>query len=102
MGAPPQAADQREVGDRMPELLAGLTRHYSPALVETVARCLQLDPLRRPQSVFALQRALRESESAEDGVEVARPQGLARWLDTIAGRLGGRRRRDDETITLQG
>jgi hypothetical protein len=103
MGAPPQAADQRELNDRMPELLDGLKRHYSAALVETVAWCLKLDPLQRPQSVFALQRALRESEGPDDGAEEARPQqGLARWLDTIAGRFAGRRRRDDETLTLQG
>jgi hypothetical protein len=99
MGAPPQAADQRELGDRLPELLEGLERHYSKHLVDTVAWCLKLNPLERPQSVFALQRALGSSDGADDG-EDTRPQGLSRWFDTLAGRLGGRRRRDDETLNL--
>lgn len=98
MGAPPQAADQRELGDRMPDLLTGLERSYSKPLVEMVAWCLKLNPLERPQSVFALQRALRESDAAPDESGEARTQGLVRWLDTLAGRLGGRRRSDDETL----
>ncbi len=31
---------------------------YSSELIEVVRWCLQLDPLERPQSVFALQKAL--------------------------------------------
>jgi hypothetical protein len=102
MGAPPQAADQRELNDRMPDLLAGLKRSYSTQLVDTVEWCLKLNALERPQSVFALQRTLRGVEAPLEDAGDTRPQGLSRWLDTITGRLGARRRRDDETLTLPG
>ena len=101
MGAPPQAADQRQLNDRMAELYANLKGHYSDSLIETVAWCLKMDPMERPQSVFALQKALRNVggvEGGEPGGE-SRPGGLARFLDTMAGRLG-RRKRSDATLPL--
>jgi hypothetical protein len=102
MGAPPQAADQRQLNDRMPELYANLKGHYSDALIETVAWCLKMDPMERPQSVFALQKALRavggDGEGSDQGGE-GRTGGLARFLDTMAGRLG-RRKRSDATLPL--
>jgi len=100
VGSPPQAADQRQLDDRVPELMAGLERRYSAHLVETVDWCLKLNPLERPQSVFALQRALRAGAEALEAAEETRPQGIARWLDTLAGRLASRRRSDDQTLTL--
>ena len=100
VGTPPQAADQRELDDRLPEVLAGLERRYSRHLVETVAWCMKLNPLERPQSVFALQRALRAGAEALEEAEETRSQGLARWLDTLAGRFAGRRRASDQTLTL--
>jgi serine/threonine protein kinase len=33
---------------------------YSDNLLEVIDWCLRLDPLERPQSVFALQRAIRD------------------------------------------
>ena len=97
MGAPPQAADQRQLNDRMPELYAGLKGHYSDALIETVGWCLKMDPMERPQSVFALQKALRnvggDGQGGESGGD-SRTGGLARFLDTMAGRLGRRKRSD--------
>ncbi len=102
MGAPPQAADQRQLNDRMPELYAGLKGHYSDSLIETVAWCLKMDPMERPQSVFALQKALRnvggDGEGGDSGGD-GRSGGLARFLDTMAGRLG-RRKRSDATLPL--
>ncbi len=99
MGAPPQPADQREGNDRRGELVEGLRRGYSDALVEVVAACLKLDPLERPQSVFAVQRALRDEDPAEEAPAVeTRSQGLARWFDTLAGRFGGRRRGEEPTV----
>ena len=39
------------------KILAG---QYSDNLLEVVDWCLRLDPLERPQSVFALQKAIRD------------------------------------------
>ncbi|MEO7031510.1 MAG: serine/threonine-protein kinase [Herbaspirillum sp.] len=58
VGAPPQAADQRKKNDRMDSHLQKLEGLYSPELIEVVRSCLKNDPLQRPQSVFALQKAL--------------------------------------------
>ncbi len=98
-GAPPQPADQRDSNDRMPGLLAGLEKVYPRALVSTVRWCLELDPLRRPQSVFAAQRALREAGDEDPPESDARAPWLSAWLDTIAGRLT-RRRAAPRTLTL--
>jgi len=57
---PPQEAERRMADDHMPARLRALGRHYSPALVALVERCLQLDALARPQSVLAVQRVLRD------------------------------------------
>lgn len=57
-GAPPQPADQRKTRDRMDEHFARLQAMYSPEILHLVRWCLLLDPLERPQSVFALQKAL--------------------------------------------
>ncbi len=102
LGAPPQAADQRQLNDRMPELFAGLKGHYSDSLIDTVSWCLKLDPMERPQSVFALQKALRASASQAQGDSPSggsRTRALARFLDTMAGRLG-RRKRQESTLPI--
>jgi serine/threonine protein kinase len=65
-GAPPQPADQRKMADRMDEQCARLAQHYSPALVAMVTACLALDPLARPQSVFAVQKVLQAGLAAAD------------------------------------
>ena len=58
--AAPLAADLRSKQDTLtPALETGLDI-YSPRLLEIIDWCMQLDPLKRPQSVFALQKALRE------------------------------------------
>ena len=58
-GAPPQPADQRRVADTMGEQVARLEGAYTPGLVAMVKACLALDPLARPQSVFAVQKVLQ-------------------------------------------
>jgi len=62
-GFPPNDAPQRLEKDRLSLSLARLRAVYSDNLIEVVEWCMSLDPLSRPQSVFALQKELsRESE----------------------------------------
>jgi serine/threonine protein kinase len=91
VGAPPQAADQRGLHDKVDAALAIAVKLYSQQLVDVVHWCLKQNPLERPQSVFALQRVLREPATApaQPSAPPARPAGLSRWLDG----LGVRRRR---------
>jgi len=70
-GAPPQPADQRRLDDRMEARLAALHAGYSAELVAMVKACLALDPLARPQSVFAVQKVL------QSGPDAVRPGALA-------------------------
>jgi serine/threonine protein kinase len=75
-GAPPPDVPQRQAGDGLPAALERLRPAYSDSLIDVVRWCMQLDALARPQSVFALQRALsREPE----------PQPVRQ---TLAARLG--------------
>ena len=58
VGAPPQPADQRKQSDKMDGHLRKLESLYSPELIQVIRWSLMIDPLQRPQSVFALQKAL--------------------------------------------
>jgi serine/threonine protein kinase len=63
LGYPPNEAPQRLDNDRIATAMARLRGVYSDNLIEVVEWCMSLDPLSRPQSVFALQRELsREGE----------------------------------------
>jgi len=63
LGFPPAEAPQRLEKDRITPSLARLRGVYSDNLIEVVEWCMALDPLSRPQSVFALQKELsREGE----------------------------------------
>ena len=62
-GYPPNEAPQRLEKDRITTALSRLRGVYSDNLIEVVEWCMSLDPLSRPQSVFALQKELsREGE----------------------------------------
>ncbi len=62
-GYPPNEAPQRLEKDRIATALSRLRGVYSDNLIEVVEWCMALDPLSRPQSVFALQKELsREGE----------------------------------------
>ncbi|WEF33246.1 serine/threonine protein kinase [Pseudoduganella chitinolytica] len=89
-GAPPQPADQRRNSgdDRMEAHFARLDERYSPQLVQLVRWALQVDPLARPQSVFALQKALQQAMPAP--APAAPPAG---GLAGFARRLAARFRR---------
>jgi serine/threonine protein kinase len=80
VGAPPQPADQRQTNDRMDAHLAKLEAIYTPELIQVIRWSLMIDPLARPQSVFALQKALRQEAAAKE------PPGL---VDQANRRLRG-------------
>ena len=62
-GMPPNEAPQRQEKDRLTLALGKLRGIYSDNLIEVVEWCMAMDPLSRPQSVFALQKELsREGE----------------------------------------
>ncbi len=65
-GHAPQPADARRATDKMPSKVRELEAHgYSRELLEVVEWCLNLDVLERPQSVFALQKALLDRVPTE-------------------------------------
>ena len=57
-GSVPPTAVQRMEKDRMTSARKGWSGKYSAELLDTIDWCLRLDHLERPQSVFALQKAL--------------------------------------------
>ena len=59
VGVPPQSAIERKRDDRMDLYYPELDKLYSSDLVALVRDCLRLDPLARPQSVYALQKLIR-------------------------------------------
>ncbi len=63
LGHPAADAPQRLEKDRLGLSLSRLRGFYSDDMIETVEWCMAIDPLARPQSVFALQKELaREGE----------------------------------------
>ena len=76
-GYPPNEAPQRQEKDRLSLALAKLRGVYSDNLIEVVEWCMALDPLSRPQSVFALQKELaREGERRYTKLTVAEKMRL--------------------------
>ncbi len=89
VGAPPQPADQRKANDRMDGHYERLKEMYSPRLVDVIRWSLMMDPLKRPQSVFALQKAVQQSEIPMPGVAVAHKRGLLATVRAALGLGGG-------------
>ena len=63
-GTPPQPADLRAQQDDLPAASSRWRGQYSDQLLETIDWCLCLNHLYRPQSVFALQKALTAAHEA--------------------------------------
>ncbi len=100
VGAPPQPADQRKANDKMDTYFRKLEGVYSSELIEMVRWTLQVDPEKRPPSVFALQKALATEPTAEK--EIAPVEKLTRGLRRL---FGGRSRTgplNPTTMTSQG
>ena len=73
----PNDAPQRLEKDRLSLALSRLRGVYSDNLIEVVEWCMSLDPLSRPQSVFALQKELsRETERSYTKLTVAEKMRL--------------------------
>ena len=60
LGYPPHDAPKRQEKDRLALSLSRMRGVYSDNLIEVVEWCMALDPLSRPQSVFALQKELSQ------------------------------------------
>ncbi|MBC7405350.1 MAG: serine/threonine protein kinase [Cytophaga sp.] len=98
VGAPPQPSDQRKTMDKMENHFRKLDGLYSPDLIEVVRWCLKIDPLERPQSVFALQKAL--STKVEPKKELTLIEKLKQKFNTLLARHKNKRRDKDHT-TIQ-
>ena len=88
----PQAADARLSEDHLVSAKKIWAGAYSDNLLEVIDWCLRLDPLERPQSVFALQKALLGEKEPEH-------RGEMPFLDQLKGMFRRRRqkaRRRDE------
>ena len=83
-GAGPPVATQRVEKDKMTSARKGWAGKYSADLLDTIDWCLRLDHLERPQSVFALQKALLGEK--EPGFRGEAPI-LDQWKDAILRRI---------------
>jgi serine/threonine protein kinase len=85
-GTVPTPADQRKDKDRLEPARKAWSGKYSNELLDTVDWCLRLNHMERPQSVFALQKALTGEKPPEY-------RGEAPMFDQLKGailRLAGR------------
>jgi serine/threonine protein kinase len=81
VGVPPQSSVERKRDDRMGGFLNDLQSLYSTELIDLVRWSLQLDPLQRPQSVYALQKLMRPlpgspTMDSSDAASSGNPQSL--------------------------
>ena len=84
-GSPPQRADERGKRDELVPAVKQFAGRYNRQLLQTIDWCLYLDPLKRPQSVYALQKALA-SPTGEDAVQASWFTDWSSRLRTFIGR----------------
>ena len=101
VGAPPQPADQRKTNDKMEDNFRKLENMYSRELIQVIRWRLRLNPLERPQSVFALQKALREPVAQQKQEEPALLDKLTTRLKGFFGGLGKGLPRSPSTVQDQ-
>jgi eukaryotic-like serine/threonine-protein kinase len=87
-GKPPQPADQRQADDQMGQRYAELAESYPASLVNMVRACLELDPLKRPPSLFALQKELSGPPPSEPAAPVSALQRIARVFSGFGRKAG--------------
>ena len=78
-GSSPQAANERYQKDTLAPAMMRWEGEYSDRLLEIIDWCLNLNHFYRPQSVFALQRALVET------VTPPVPKESRNWLNRFVG-----------------
>jgi serine/threonine protein kinase len=82
-GAPPVPAPQRLEKDTLVPARRQWSGKFSAELLDTIDWCMRLDHLERPQSVFALQKALLGEKAPEHRGEaptlVDQLKGVLRW-----------------------
>ena len=81
-GSAPQAADERLKKDLLTPAMVRWEGQYSDRLLEIIDWCLNVNHLYRPQSVFALQKALVETVAPPE--EERKPPT---WLNRVVGKL---------------
>jgi hypothetical protein len=81
-GMAPQAADQRLEKDRMQPVVKTFKGKYAKDLLEIIDWCLDMDYLKRPQSVFSLQKAIVENRMP-DPLKSSASTGFKRIVDDI-------------------
>ena len=99
VGAPPQPADQRKNGDKMDQHFEKLQGLYSDQLLDAVKWCLKIDPLDRPQSMFALQKLLLEE--VPEPVVAKAPGVLEKVGQKLRGMLGSLGKKSPDGSTIQ-
>jgi hypothetical protein len=83
--AAPQAADLRQDKDQLVPAMVRWEGKYSDQLLETIDWCLCLNHLYRPQSVFALQKALTETPAVQTAAKAADDKPRS-WFGSWFGR----------------
>ncbi|KAA3655463.1 MAG: serine/threonine protein kinase [Proteobacteria bacterium] len=78
-GSAPPRSDERATKDTYTPAAKAFAGRHSEQLLDTIDWCLNLDPLARPQSVYALQKAL-----VQRGPDEAMP---ASWFSDVGSRL---------------
>ncbi|MDR3221881.1 MAG: serine/threonine protein kinase [Candidatus Accumulibacter sp.] len=84
-GTGPQAADNRKEKDRLVPAMMRWEGQYSDQLLETIDWCMCLNHLYRPQSAFALQKALTEPV---DQIKVDSDKKT--WFGQVLGKFKGK------------
>ncbi|MFN7572892.1 MAG: serine/threonine protein kinase [Betaproteobacteria bacterium] len=86
-GLPPQEADARAKEDKMPATLRAFRGIYSDELIGITERCLRLNSLERPQTVFAVQKELLTTVADEPKLPLAARSGarVRNWRERVGG-----------------
>ncbi len=84
-GCTPLPADTRLENDRLEPAMVRWEGKYSDQLLETIDWCMCLNHRYRPQSVFALQKALTEVVATTPPLPPSPPK--VTWLNQVVGKL---------------